>query len=168
MIIRNADENDFDAVKEITQKTIKEIYPKYYPEGAVRYFLEHHSDEKITGDINKGTVYILEDDFGNDAGTVTISGNEIDRLFVLPEYQHLGYGRALLDLAEERIAENFDTVTVHASLSAKKIYLERGYHEVEYHVTDTGYGDFLCYDVMEKKRDQLELLQYKEDIEWTV
>jgi GNAT superfamily N-acetyltransferase len=168
MIIRNADENDFEAVKEITQKTIREIYPKYYPEGAVKYFSEHHSDENIMRDINAGTVYVLEDEDGNYAGTVTVSGNEIDRLFVLPEYQHLGYGKALLDLAEETIAENYDNVVVDASLPAKKIYLSRGYKEIGYDVIETGYGDYLCYDKMEKRSDQQEYLQYREDIEWTV
>lgn len=168
MIIRNADANDFEAVREITQTTIKEVYPKYYPEGAVRYFSEHHSDDVIMRDINAGNVYVLEDEEGNYAGTVTVSGNEICRLFVLPEFQHLGYGKALLDLAEESIAENYDTVAVDASLPAKKIYILRGYKETGYNVTDTGYGDYLCYDRMEKKFDQHEYLQYREDIEWTV
>ena len=129
MIIRNADENDFDAVKEITKKTIKEIYPKYYPEGAVRYFLDHHSDEKITGDINKGTVYILEDDFGNDAGTVTISGNEIDRLFVLPEYQGKGVGRAIVDTLEnDEYFLRAKRIEIPASITGVPFYLKMGYN----------------------------------------
>ena len=61
MTIRIADKNDFETVKEITHKTI-------------------------------GEVYLLITDEGDAAGTVTISDNEIDRLFVLPSYQHKGYG----------------------------------------------------------------------------
>ena len=147
MIIRNADENDFDAVKEITQKTIKEIYPKYYPEGAVRYFLDHHSDEKIGEDIKKGCVYLLESE-GVAAGTVTVAGNGINRLFVLPLYQHKGYGRALMDYAEQKIASSYDAVVIDASLPAKSIYLKRGYKEIEYNKIKTSNGDYLCYDVM--------------------
>ena len=47
MNIRIAEEKDFNAVKKIARETIMEIYPKYYPHGAVRFFAEHHSDENI-------------------------------------------------------------------------------------------------------------------------
>lgn len=150
MTIRIAGKNDFEAVKEITHKTISEVYPKYYPEGAVKFFHDHHSDERIMRDIELGIVYLLITDEGDAAGTVTISDNEIDRLFVLPSYQHKGYGRALIDLAEEKIAEKHDVILIHVSLPAKKIYRLRGFKEVEYNILDTGYGDYLCFDKMEK------------------
>jgi len=150
MNIRAADGKDFETVKEITLTTIKEIYPKYYPEGAVKIFINHHSDENIMRDLNKGTVYLLITDDGDAAGTVTLTCNEIDRLFVLPSYQGKGYGRALLDFAENEIAKTYDKIIIHASMSAKKIYLKRGFKEIEYNTLDTGYGDYLCFDMMEK------------------
>lgn len=150
MIIRSTDEKDLETVRRITQTTIRAVYPKYYPEGAVRFFEDHHSDDKIIRDLRAGRVYLLFADDGVCAGTVTISDNEIDRLFVLPEYQHKGYGRALIELAEEKIAKSYDTILIHASLPAKKIYLKRGFKEVEYNILDTGYGDYLCFDKMEK------------------
>ena len=70
---------------------------------------------------------------------------------MLPEFQGKGYGRALLDFAEARISEKYDVIILHASLPAKNIYLKRGFREVDYLKIDTGYGDFLCADVMEKK-----------------
>ena len=151
--IRRAGECDFDTVKLITQRTIKEIYPKYYPDGAVRFFLNHHCDERIREDIAGGNVYLFLAE-GVAAGTVTLSENEIDRLFVLPGFQNMGYGRALLDFAEAMISKSFDVIVIHASLPAKRIYLKRGYKEVEYHIIDTGYGDFLCFDMMQKKREK--------------
>ena len=151
MNIRQATVGDFEAVKKITQKTIHAVYPKYYPAGAVRFFSEHHADEKIMRDITAGIVYLVVDDSCVPAGTVTLTDNEVDRLFVLPEFQGRGYGRALLDFAEERISEKYDVIILHASLPAKNIYLKRGFREVDYLKIDTGYGDFLCADVMEKK-----------------
>lgn len=146
-----AEEKDFQSVRDITQNTIAEIYPKYYPEGAVRFFANHHSDEHIREDIKSGIVFLLLD--GDDAvGTVTISGQEMKRLFVLPERQHRGYGRALLDFAEAKIHEHYDSILLDASLPAKELYLKRGYAEVEYHQILTDRGDYLCYDVMQKKR----------------
>ena len=143
--------DDFNRVREITQTTIKQVYPMYYPAGAVDFFLKHHSDEHIREDISVGKVYILKD---ADAvvGTVTISEDSINRLFVLPEYQHKGYGRALLDFAEKKVLESFDHVQIDASFPAKRIYKLRGYKEIEYNIIETENGDYLCYDVMRLER----------------
>ena len=64
---------DFEIVREITQTTIKSIYPGYYPAGAVEFFLTHHSDERISADISDSKVFILYDD-REPVGTVTVSG----------------------------------------------------------------------------------------------
>ena len=92
-------------------------------------------------------MYLLCDDEMY-VGTVTVSRNGINRLFVLPEYQHRGYGRTLLDFAERKILTQYDTIRIDASFPAKQIYLKRGYRETEYHVIRTENGDCLCYDVM--------------------
>ena len=57
--IIKAKESDFEIVKQITQDTIREVYPKFYPEGAVEFFSEHHSDERIMSDINAEIVYLI-------------------------------------------------------------------------------------------------------------
>lgn len=151
MFILLAKDLDFDKVKEITQTTIRMVYPHYYPAGAVDFFCNHHSDEKIRKDIEEGNVYLLNDE-GKTIGTVTINDNEINRLFVLPSEQHKGYGRALMDFAEAKILEHFDDIVLSASFPAKHIYLKRGYEETEYHVIDTANGDHLCFDYMKKNK----------------
>lgn len=60
------------------------------------------SDENIMRDIRAGIVYLLISDEGIPAGTVTLTNNEIDRLFVLPSFQRRGYGKSLMDMAEEK------------------------------------------------------------------
>ncbi|MBP5175546.1 MAG: GNAT family N-acetyltransferase [Treponema sp.] len=147
--IRLANKEDFDAVRKIVRDTINEVYPKYYPSGAVQFFLDHHSDESIRSDILAEKVFLIDDD-GKTAGTVTVSENEIGRLFVLPDFQHRGYGKALLDFAEEKIAGSHENTIIHASLPAKPIYLKRGYREIDYIIGETGHGDFLCRDIMAK------------------
>ena len=150
MRLVKANISDLDDVRWITQTTIMAVYPKYYPAGAVEFFSKHHSDEKIKADIEAGYVYILEDE-GKGVGTVTVSGNHINRLFVLPECQHKGYGRYMMDFAEEKIAKEHKTIELDASFPAKKIYLKRGYKEIEYNTIETDNGDKLCYDVMVKE-----------------
>ena len=127
MIIRQASINDFQKVIHISQTTIRTIYPRYYPSGAVQYFCDHHSDDRIHLDIVSGIVYLLENDT-DVVGTVTINGNRINRLFMLPQFQHKGYGRAMLDFAEKMVLKHSDTVMIDASFPAKQIYRKRGYH----------------------------------------
>ena len=146
-----AQPKDADIVYEITQVTINTVYPKYYPAGAVEFFSRHHSMDKIVSDISNGNVYLLNVD-RKTVGTVTVAENHICRLFVLPECQHQGFGKALMDFAEEKIFSSFDTIELDASFTAKRIYLKRGYTEIEYNVIDAANGDHLCYDVMRKTR----------------
>ncbi len=151
MEIVSAHESDFDTVRVITQTTIRQIYPRYYPAGAVNFFSNHHSDAHICEDIGAGQVYILNDG-GVSVGTVTIVEDNINRLFILPEYQHKGYGKALLDFAEGKILESYDHVQIDASFPAKRIYLMRGYQEIEYHMIETENGDYLCFDIMRREK----------------
>lgn len=151
MSIRTARPADSDLVRGITHETIKAVYPHYYPAGAVEFFLAHHSEENIANDISAGIVFLCSDAENNTVGTVTVRQNEICRLFVLPQYQGHGYGKELLEFAEAEIAKHYDEIVIDASLSAKSIYLKRGYKETEYHTIKTGNNDHLCYDVIKKQ-----------------
>ena len=150
MSIELAQKSDFAIVKEIVCTTINEIYPRYYPAGAVSFFLDYHNDENIENDISNECVYLCYDTEHNAVGTVTIVKNEIFRLFVLSPYQGNGYGKELLEFAESEIAMHYNEIILAASLSAKSIYLKRGYKEMEYHTVMTEHNDYLCYDMMKK------------------
>ena len=150
MDIIKAGLKDLETVKQITEDTIREIYPKYYPEGAVDFFLLHHNTENIRKDINSDCVFLIYSN-GSAAGTVTVKDNHILRLFVFPQFQKQGLGRRLLDFAEAEIAKYYDETDIDASLPAKSIYLKRGYTETAYRIIETENGDYLCYDEMKKK-----------------
>ena len=151
MIIRKAGTAEITVVKDITHRTISEIYPRYYPIGAVEFFLKYHCDENIYEDIKSGRTYLCINEKGNAVGTVSVNGNDIGRLFVLPEFQKQGYGHELIAFAEELISKENDEIILDASLAAKAIYLKRGYREVSYKTLKTDNGDFLCWDIMSKK-----------------
>lgn len=140
-----------DTVEEITRQTIAAVYPRYYPAGAVAFFQAHHSRERIRQDVEAGRVFLaIEGDVP--VGTVTIHGNEMGRLFVLPQYQGRGAGRLLMHFAEERIFQTYAEVQLDASLPAKRIYRKLGYQEISYHIIETENGDYLCYDRMRKQK----------------
>ena len=145
---------DLETVTAITHETIRTVYPHYYPSGAVAYFLAHHCVQNIETDIAAGSVWLCCDASGIAVGTVTVCGNELNRLFVLPAHQGKGYGRALLEFAEETIFSKHAQIVLSASLPAKQIYLNRGYQTESYHMIETPEGDFLCYDEMIKCRTE--------------
>ena len=151
MSIRQAVLSDVSIIKKISEMTITEIYPHYYPKGAVDFVLTLHDEGTILSDIKQNRVFLCFDIMQNAVGTVTIKENEICRLFVLPLYQRKGYGAELLDYAEEKISREYSQIVLAASLPAKKIYLKRGYKDMEFHLIPTKDNDFLCYDVMEKQ-----------------
>lgn len=134
---------------EITRTTIAAVYPHFYPRGVVEFFLNWHQDKKILADIRAGEVFLLLDG-GRAVGTVTLHGEELTRLYVLPNCQGKGYGKALLDFGEEAIGRVYGKIVVEASLPAKGLYLRRGYRETGF-FTEEAYGDVLCWDVMEKR-----------------
>lgn len=149
-MIRLAEISDLEPVLQITHDTISEIYSHYYAEGVVEFFLGHHSREHILSDIEEGIVWLLEED-GGIVGTVTIKGNAVNRLFVLPEWQSHGYGSRLMDFAEYKIAERFTHVHIDSSFAAKEMYLKRGYKEKKTCRIQSDNGDILIYDEMEKR-----------------
>ncbi|WP_294465373.1 GNAT family N-acetyltransferase [uncultured Anaerofustis sp.] len=166
MEIIKADINDFGRVKNITHDTIKEIYPRYYPKGAVDFFLSHHSKDNITEDLNNGRVYLIKEN-GEYIATVTINDNEINRFFVLPHFQGMGYGSMILDFVERKILEKFDSVHIDASFPAVSLYLKRGYEYTSYHKLKTENGDYLCYSEMQLKNNNREYKMRRKDNEIT-
>lgn len=153
MKIRQAAIDDLAAVMDIAVTTINETYPYYYPAGVIDSYLEYHTEDAIKADINDEKVYIIEDD-NKTVGTVTIKDSTLVRLFVKPQYQGEGYGKALMDFSEELIFESFDKVIVESSLPAKILYKKRGYAEISSHRMTTRSGDYLCYDTMEKRKGE--------------
>ncbi len=149
-MIRKASPADLHTVYDIVQKTIAEIYPHYYPKGAVRFFQEHHSIAHIEKDLAEDAVYLLYD--GElPIATLTINGNEINRLFVLPGMQGKGYGTQLMDLAEAWIAEYSYEAVLCSSFAAQELYMKRGYRIDQYWKIPCEHGDFLCYYTMKKE-----------------
>lgn len=151
MKIAKAKIEDAEKVKCISHETINAVYPRYYPQGAVDFFLAHHSISHISKDIGEGCVWLIYDE-EKAVGTVTVNGNEINRLFVLPEYQGKGFGRELMRFAESIVFDRWDTSELSASLPAKAMYMKNGYEFSEYNIIDCNNGDKLCYDYMIKRK----------------
>ena len=76
MEYRKADQADFSAVLALIQDTIRAIYPQYYPQGCVDYFLNWHSQGRVSAAIEAGQAHILLDG-GELVGTGSQEGDRI-------------------------------------------------------------------------------------------
>lgn len=142
---------DSAAVARIAAETVRAIYPRYYPAGAVEFFVELHSEMEVEKLKNKEEIFLVSVQ-GEIVGTGSIRRNEICRLFILPEYQGKGYGSWLMDRLEERIFEKYGKVHVDASFPAESMYFKRGYKIISFEKIETKNGDYLCYHTMEKMK----------------
>lgn len=142
-------------VADIVRKTIQHMYPKYYPTGAVQFFLNLHCEEHIKKAMTEEQIYLAIAE-GKIVGTGSIRKNEICRLFILPQYQKKGYGSGFMDCLEEIVFKNYKTIHIDASFPAEQLYLKRGYKIISYEKIETENGDFLCYHIMEKVEPTIE------------
>ena len=139
MLIAGLDQ--LEKVYNIVRTTIEEVYPHYYPAGAVTFFLSHHQRSHIEEDLRSASVYLFAID-GQAFATCTVRCNELCRFFVLPPYQGQGYGREIMDQLEQLLWKKYNTITLDASLPALSMYRSR-----------VDGGDYLCYWTMELKKD---------------
>ncbi len=149
MKIRQAVADDLSTVRKIVQSTIARVYSAFYPDDVVRYFLGMQSDDEILKDLESGGVYILEEE-GAAIGTGTVRGNEIFRVFVLPEFHHRGFGTLIMRELEGIVSRTSRSVRLDSSLPGYGLYLKLGYRPVGYQMISTPNGQVLCYHVMEK------------------
>lgn len=134
-------------VYSVVQTTIQEIYPRYYTDEVVLFFIELHSVEAISEDISKGMVYVLMCG-GTIAATGTIDGNHINRVYVLPEYRGRGVGKRLMDYLEDIISKSYTEIWVDASLPAGGFYQMRGYVTKDHQEYPLENDKILAYEVM--------------------
>jgi len=150
-MIKRVTTQDLKIVQQIVAETVKTIYPNYYPDKVVNFFLAHHSEENILKDINAGGVYFIYDNDENRiAGTGTKDGKDMNRVFILPEFQSKGYGGRIMTYLENLISLEYDEVCLDSSLPAFGIYLKRGYYSIDYMEEMVEDNHVLCYHRMRK------------------
>lgn len=133
----------------LVQRTIRTIYPQYYPAEVVDFFCAHHSLDAVRQDIEKGNVSVLarQDTI---VGTGSFAENHITRVYVLPECQGEGYGTLIMKRLEEEISAHYGEAQLDASLPAARLYEKLGYRTVRHEKLPVERGVVLAYEVMEK------------------
>lgn len=146
-------------IHEVVHGTIAEIYPKYYTEEAVQFFLALHNQENIARDVSAGKVYVMLLD-EKMIGTGTLEENHINRVYVLPKYQGQGAGSILMDFLENEIIKNYGSAWLDSSLPAGKFYHRRKYTTKEYKELTLDNGKILAYEIMCKTHFKIDPAEY--------
>lgn len=120
---------------------------------AVQFFLDLHNERRIREALAREDIYFAEVQ-GEIVGTGSIRGNEICRLFILPEYQAKGYGNRLMDFLEDMVFRKYQAVHIDVSFPAESMYLKRGYQIKTYEKIETGAG--IIFVTIQWKRRQME------------
>lgn len=144
-----ANESQSKEIFNLVQKTIKIVYPKYYPKEVVDFFCELHSEDKILADIQKGCLGVLTEN-GRILGTGSYDGNHITRVYVNPDFQGKGYGSFIMQSLENQISLSYNTVNLDASLPASHFYEKRGYITKSHEIYPVKNGVILVYEIMQK------------------
>lgn len=147
--IKATDEH-IEQIFALVQKTIKAVYPKYYPTAVVEFFCTLHSRDRICEDVENGRVGVL---FLNRqlVGTGSRTENHITRVYVDPDFQGQGCGSLIMQHLENEILAEYDTVLLDASLPVSHLYEKRGYQTLMHKRYDLDGGAVLVYEIMEKR-----------------
>jgi GNAT superfamily N-acetyltransferase len=140
-------------VKRLTYKTIEVSYSDVYPEEAIEYFKDYHSEEYILNDARDGYTIIL-DFSGKIIGTGTLLGTNIRQVFIDPSYQYRGFGKLVMHkLEEQAFANEICILDLSASLVSKRFYDSLGYVTQKEDYIPVRNKQKLIYYAMVKKHD---------------
>jgi N-acetylglutamate synthase-like GNAT family acetyltransferase len=135
MNIRRFEEQDAKAVSELIRKTIRISNTKDYPVELMEQLIEVESPEHVLERASWTHFYVAEEQ-DNIIGCGAIGpywGKEDESslftVFVLPEYQGKGIGRAIIDtLEKDEFFLRAKRIEIPASITGVPFYLKMGYN----------------------------------------
>lgn len=151
IIMRIAEPQDADSLRELINETIDTCYFSVYPKEAIDYFKEYHNRTNIVNDILEGHCLTLVsgEEF---IGTGTLLGSNTRRVFIKPGYQKMGLGKRIMyELEEKAAGKGIRIMDLDASLVAYPFYRVLGYETQAADAIPMKNGQSLRYYKMVKK-----------------
>ena len=142
---------DITEVVDIIHSTIKICYPAIYQPEVVDFFLEYHSKQSILDRSEKGELYTLHVD-NKLIGTIYFVDTEFGGLYILPEFQKMGYGgESIKFLLKRAKSQGFKKVWLDATPGSKSLYVRLGFKLIEERIMFVENDIPLPYTYMEYK-----------------
>ncbi|MBN2484867.1 MAG: GNAT family N-acetyltransferase [Bacteroidales bacterium] len=141
-----------DEVHKLITHTITVVYPGFYCNDVVGFFLNYHSKGELKSKAGKGVFLV---GFYENAPVVTgyLVGNELGGVYVNPYRQRSGYGAAMVDrLTDIARQKGLGHVWLHSTPPAVNFYYRLGFNLKQELVDYVGPNNApLPYFLMEKK-----------------
>lgn len=123
MLIRCYRESDFPALCQIFLRAIRETASQHYSPSQIAAWAQV-DEARWRQKMAESRVLVATVD-ARPVGFITAMGNDIDLLFVAPEYSRQGVASALLDALFAQIPTG--TLTVEASITARPCFEQHGF-----------------------------------------
>ena len=144
-VIRLFREADLVPLHRMIKDTIDASYAGIYPDRAVQFFMEYHSEKRIMERSQVGEILLIER-HDSIVATGALVGNEILGVFVRPEEQGQGLGKRIMSELERRAKEKgLSEVVLSVSLPSRKFYETLEYELLDECSLDVGKGQHLNY-----------------------
>ncbi len=120
-------ESEADLVSSLIQKSLMSLIGQNYDEQTIKILCSFYQPEHILYYSKQDDMFTATID-SKIVGTVSLYGNRIRNLFILPEYQGKGIGRILMDFIENYAkTKNIECIVLNSNLSAEGFYNKLGY-----------------------------------------
>lgn len=137
MKIREFRESDAEEVCNIVRRNDLEVSSRFYSEEVIKNWESELTPEAILEKSRGRTCFVAEEECGIE-GYISLSGDEIKKLFVLPESHGKGIGRKLLDETEKKARRiDLDKLTVYSSIYAQPFYERCGFEKMHDNWSET-------------------------------
>lgn len=148
MLIREYKPSDCAELAALFYNTVHTVNAKDYSREQLNAWADGNIDLKAWNQsfLHHYSIVAVEENTIIGFGDIDTAAGYLDRLFVHAEHQGMGIGSAICSRLEEAAQ---GTVTVHASVTAKDFFMERGYTVIEKQQVKRK-GIFLVNFVMKK------------------
>jgi len=123
-VIREYQPQDFNAVTILWRIAREKSLPDF--QRAKGYFFYQDQDYFRNHILQENQVWVAEVD-GMAVGFIALRDDFIDHLYIHPENQRLGIGRAFLDFARERSPDHVYLYTLQVNVTARAFYEKNGF-----------------------------------------
>jgi GNAT superfamily N-acetyltransferase len=126
--IREIIESDFTEALRCIQRAVDISNRPDYPKKIIEYQLtEHYTPEWIKNTL-KDKYFIIAKVDNHIVGTGALKENEIRSMFVDPDYQHQGIGKAIIKNLEERaLQQGYEGILLESSITGIEFYKKLDY-----------------------------------------
>ena len=141
---------DLQSVYNLVQNTLQISYRDVYPAEAIDFFKDYHRKEVVREEAVNGYTVVAELG-GVTVGTGTLLGTNVRRVFISPEHQRRGIGKAIAgDLERRAMTMGIAKLDLSSSLKSKEFWEAMGFVSSGEFSLPVGSGQKLVFYEMTK------------------